>query len=154
MRQRRFLIGAAVTITAVLLFALFTDALPWLRGPAPDTSVWHWPYLLRPFSRWWMVIAAGIFFLSVMGYWLYQKQMARWQTAVTLILLFVSSLVLQWGLLYADNPQPQTELINRTLAVQTNGYFWTAANVSDINSTLQNYPAEMTRFESDHARTH
>ncbi|VAW43552.1 hypothetical protein MNBD_CHLOROFLEXI01-372, partial [hydrothermal vent metagenome] len=131
-----------------------TDALPWLRGPAPDTSVWHWPYLLRPFSRWWMVIAAGIFFLSVMGWWLHQQQSTGRQTAVTLILLFVSSLTLQWGLLYADNPQPQTELINRTLAVQTNGYFWTAANVSNINSTLQNYPAEMTRFESDHARTH
>jgi hypothetical protein len=154
MRQRRFLIWGVLTVTAVLLFALLTDALPWLRGPAPDTSVWHWPYLLRPFSRWWMSLAAGLFFLSVLGYWLYQKQMARWQTAGILILLFVSSLVLQWGLLYADNPQPKTELINRTLAVQTSGYFWTAANLSDINTTLQNYPAEMAQFESDHARTH
>jgi hypothetical protein len=154
MRQRRLLIWGVVAVTAVLLFALFTDTLPWLRGPAPDTSVWHWPYLLRPLSRWWLAIAAGAIFLGVFGYWLHQQQASRWQTAVVLILLFTSGLALQWGLLYADNPQPQAELVNRTLAVQTNGYFWTAANIDNISATLNNYPAEMARFASDHARTH
>ncbi|MCP4415063.1 MAG: hypothetical protein GY805_00475 [Chloroflexi bacterium] len=154
MRQRRFWAWGVLMVTAVLLFALFTDAFPWLRGPAPDTSIWHWPYLLRPFSRWWAAIAAGAIFLSVLGWWLRQQQMVRWQTAVVLVLLFASSLALQWGLLYADNPQSKAELINRTLAVQTNGYFWTAANIDNINTTLKNYPREMTRFESDHARTH
>ena len=51
-------------------------------------------------------------------------------------------------------PQPAAELVDRTLAVQTNGYFWTAANIADINHTLQNYPTAMSQFESDHTRTH
>ena len=141
-------------VTTVLLFTLFTDALPWLRGPAPDTSVWHWPYELRPFSRWWAAIAGGILFWVVLGWWLYQKTAAVWQTTLALALLFASCLALQWGLLYADRPHPAAELIDRTLAVQTNGYFWTAAHIKDINTTLRSYPTEMARFESDHARTH
>ena len=140
--------------TAVFLLAIFTDALPWLRGPAPDSDVWHWPYLLRPVNRWWLAIVAGIFFLAVLGWWLRQQNSRRWQTAVALLLLFVGCLGLQWGILYADRPQRAAELVDRTLAVQTNGYFWTAANIDSLGRALEMYPTLMPQFESDHARTH
>ena len=154
MRQRRLFSWAVLTGTAVLILIIFTDALPWLRGPVPDSSIWHWPYELRPLARWWCAFAAGIFFLAVLGWWLRQKNSTRGQTAVALLLLFVSCVGLQWGLLYADREKPMAELVDRTLAVQTNGYFWTAANITEIGPTLQNYPSAMTQFESDHARTH
>ena len=154
MRQQRFFILWVMVITAVFLASILTDTLPWLRGPDPDSPIWHWPYLLRPFSRWWVAIGAGTFFLGVLAGWLRQKDSQRWQTSVALSLLFASSLALQWGLLYADRANPMAELVDRTLAVQTNGYFWTAANITDINQTLANYPTAMTQFESDHARTH
>ncbi|WP_420631973.1 hypothetical protein [Candidatus Leptofilum sp.] len=154
MDKRRLWILGVCGITAVLIIVLLTDAMPHLRGPLPGSSVWHWPYQLRPFSRWWLVILAGAAFLAVLGWWLRQEKVARWQTAITLILLFASCLGMQWGLLYADRAQPLAELVDRTLAVKTNGYYWTAANLDDVNSTLQNYPAAMPQFESDHARTH
>ncbi|WP_420644326.1 hypothetical protein [Candidatus Leptofilum sp.] len=154
MKNRRLWLWRVSGVTAVLIIILLTDAIPFLRGPQPDSSVWHWPYQLRPFSRWWLAILAGAAFLAVLGLWLRQQTMKRWQTAVYLMLFFVCCVAMQWGLLYADRAEPLAELVDRTLAVKTNGYYWTAANLDDVNATLQDYPTAMPQFESDHARTH
>jgi len=142
----------AVTTTAILL--IFTDGLPILRGPAPETAVWSWPYNLRPVARWGYALLAALWLTAVMGFWLWHKNTGRWGTITAVFALAIGSFLLQLGLIYADNPAPFTELVNRTLAVQTNGYFWTAANIDDLNDTLHHYPDAMTTFESDHARTH
>ncbi|MBE2201755.1 MAG: hypothetical protein IAE79_24300 [Anaerolinea sp.] len=144
--------GWALFIGALLLTALIlTDWLPLLRGPAPETAVWHWPYLLRPLSRWWVPGSAALLLLIAI-WWLLttsrRRGMALMATAVGVVLL-------QIGLIYAQRPAVSAELIDRTLAVQTGGYFWTAANLPpDIHTVLRTYPALMADFESEHGRTH
>lgn len=154
MTKRRLFLAGLTAATIVLGIGVLTDALSWLRGPQPDSNTWHWPYLLRPWTQWWPALLAGAGFLLILGWWLRRKIQSRWETAVTLALLAITILFLQLGLVYADNPHPTAELINRTLAVQTNGYFWTAAQIDDLATTLRQYPAAMPQFESEHAQTH
>ena len=147
----------AVIALATLLLALFvfTDWLPLLRGPQPESTVWHWIYGLRPLSRWWPVLLCGGVLALLVGWWLMAShQITRPKTAVFLLLLTGASLFLQLTLVYADRGMVYAELIDRTLAVQTNGYFWHSANVPEMGETLRNYPELMTTFESDHMRTH
>ena len=153
LKKRIFFVGLA-TITLLLTVAILTDTLPWLRGPQPDSAVWHWPYLLRPFTRWWPAMLAGAIFLLILGWWLQREQSSEVETPLVLTILAVVIFVLQLGLIYASRPQIAAELIDRTLAVQTNGYFWTAANVDDLETMLRQYPAAMGNFESEHAQTH
>lgn len=149
--SRKALTPLAVLGVALLLFLLIlTDGLPLLRGPAPDTAVWHWPYHLRPVNRWWVSFLAAAGITAVTALW-QRKKLPTWAGLTLLALTF---LTLQIGILYADNPNIQAELINRTLAVQTNGYFWTAANTPNLNDTLRTYPQQMAAYESDHTRTH
>ena len=35
-------------VSLVVAALIFFDAAPLLRGPAPDSTIWHWPYFLRP----------------------------------------------------------------------------------------------------------
>lgn len=154
MTKRRLFLAGLTAATIVLGVGVLTDTLSWLRGPQPDSSTWHWPYLLRPWAQWWPALLAGAGFLLILGWWLRRKIQSRWETAVTLALLAITIFFLQLGLVYADNPHPAAELINRTLAVQTNGYFWTAAQIDDLAATLRQYPVAMPQFESEHAQTH
>ncbi len=153
MKRHLFLVGLTVT-SMILVIGVLTDAFSWLRGPQPDSAVWHWPYLLRPWTQWWPALLAGVGFLLILGWWLRRRNSSGWETAVTLSLLAITIFFLQWGLVYAGNPQPSAELVNRTLAVQTNGYFWTAAHIDDLAATLRHYPDAMPQFESEHAQTH
>ncbi|GAB4275864.1 MAG: hypothetical protein Kow0080_25690 [Candidatus Promineifilaceae bacterium] len=149
--SRKALIPLGILGVALLLFLVITtDGLPLLRGPAPDTAVWHWPYHLRPVNRWWLSLLAALGITAVTALW-QRKKLSTW-TGVTLLAL--SLFFLQIGILYADNPNIQAELINRTLAIQTNGYFWTAANTPNLGDALRTYPQQMAAYESDHTRTH
>ena len=152
-RQRLFLIVLSV-LTLGLMAAILTDGLPFLRGPAPDTAVWHWPYVLRPLARWWAVLLPALGLLVVVGWWLRQKQPRRMTTVLTLCLLIVAVVGVQWGIAYAHRGNGWAELVDRTLAVQTNGYFWTAVTLEDLPQTLYDYPTWMQTAESDHIRTH
>lgn len=154
MKKTRWL-GPLLTFSLLLTLLIVTDALPLLRGPQPDTSVWHWPYHLRPFSRWWPSLLAAALFMVLSYGWLHVPLSApRWQTALWLTLVAGAVVALQVGLLFAERERPFAELVDRALAVQTNGYFWSAVHVSDIHATLATYPAQMRTFESDHVRTH
>lgn len=66
-------------------------------------------------------------------------------------------LLLQGGFGLREKPARATELIERTLADETNGYFLflcLAAETADLNSLLHNYPSLMPTFPSEHTRTH
>ena len=153
MKRRLFLAGLTV-ITMTLVIGVLTDVFPGLRGPQPDSNVWHWPYGLRPWTQWWPALLAGAGFLLILGWWLRRKNGSRWETAVILSLFATFVFGLQLGLVYADRPHVAAELVDRTLAVQTNGYFWTAAHIDDLDATLRHYPTVMPIFESEHAQTH
>lgn len=141
---------ALLLLPALLLILLIlTDWLPWLRGPAPETAEWHWLYTLRPFSRWWLPILAAAGMGGIAFWWL---QTPRWCWG--LAALVGGGVLLQIALVYADNPAPFTELIERTLADETNGYFRLAADTGDMAALLRDYPAQMPLFPSEHTRTH
>lgn len=148
-RRRRFVIvlGGISLLLAVLIL---TDYWPGLRGPAPDTSEWHWPYELRPFGRWWPALLSSALLFGFASWWLRAKSEARWP----LLVLSTLCLGLQLGLIYADRPDVGAELVDRTLSTESNGYFATAAELGDIHTSLRNYPALMDGFQSEHARTH
>lgn len=144
---------AVTALSLLLLLLIVTDWWPALRGPAPETSEWYWPYRLRPIGRWWAVLVPAVG-LAAAGWWWLGAPAGRRRTALGLALLAGLHLALQAGAVYADRGAVSAELVDRTLAPVTSGYFWTAAHIDDFNATLRDYPAQMPRFASEHARTH
>lgn len=62
-----------------------TDALPWLRGPAPYPPDWQWPYTDRPLSWTWApAIALG---LVLVGFYAWLGRRAVSRAAATLLLV-------------------------------------------------------------------
>ena len=144
-----------ITLGTLLLVGLIlSDALPLLRGPAPETSEWYWPYLLRPINQWWAAGGAALLMLLISSWWLKQKDEKRWMTITAVFLLILTSILLQLGLVYAHKTAVFPELIDRTLSHQASGFFQTAADSENMNELLAAYPAAMPTFGSDHARTH
>jgi methylthioxylose transferase len=152
--SRKFLLGFLVASSFLLCLLILGDWLPWLRGPAPETSEWYWPYALRPVQRLWPALAAAILTLTVGTLWIYQGENRRAQTAIALVCLFICSLFLQTTFIYADRPDVPAELVDRTLSNLASGFFEPAAEISDMNQVLANYPQVMPNFISEHARTH
>ncbi|MCB8976444.1 MAG: glycosyltransferase family 39 protein [Ardenticatenaceae bacterium] len=138
-----------LAFTLLLAALIFTDAWPGLRGPAPDTAEWHWIYRLRPFSRWWLPLIVAASMVGLAAWWLQTKRLL-----LGLAALVVGNLLLQGALVYAEKPAVLTELIERSLADETNGYFRLAAETDDLNSLLRSYPNLMPNFPSEHTRTH
>ncbi len=154
--QRR-VIPALGILTILLTLLIMGDWLPVLRGPAPDTSEWHWPYQLRPLNSWWRPICAALLHALALALLLSKKH-----TKLALTLLVITHIGLQIGIVAADIARPwrtlpeavSAELLDRTLSPLASGYFWTAAHIDDIDTTLRDYPALMPAFDSEHARTH
>lgn len=145
---------ALLLLPALLLILLIlTDWLPWLRGPAPGTSEWYWPYLLRPFSRWWLPLLTGAGTLLVAGWWLRRPAQAQHSWAI-LLALSAAMIGLQLSLVYAHRPAVLAELVDRTLTILDGGIFAPAAELTDLNAALRAYPQQMLSFTSEHARTH
>ena len=139
--------------TLALIVLIFTDALPWLRGPAPETSEWYWPYFLRPFSHWWLPIFVGLLLLLVAGWWLRQPDQ-KGRNVLALLALSGTMIGLQLALIQADRQPVLAELVDRTLSNLSGGYFEPAIELPDLNSALQTYPELMPTFAAEHARTH
>ncbi len=145
-----FLVGSTLVIGGAIL----GDWLPWLRGPAPESPEWYWPYLLRPLSRWWPSIIAALIFWLVSAWWLNPDKPDKSRHIIALCSLFFCSLFLQLTLIYADRPDVSAELVDRTLSNLASGFFEAAAEVEDLGQALQDYPQAMLNFTSEHARTH
>ncbi len=137
----------------VLTLFIFTDWLPLLRGPAPETAEWYWPYQLRPYALWFKPVLAALLMLVVSAWWLRQPGHGRAATG-GLFLLAAATFLLQLALLNADNANGRDELLNRVYSNLESGFFQPAAEVDDLHTALQNYPALMPTFSSEHARTH
>lgn len=152
-KRRLFGIFLAAT-SAVLILLILTDWAPLLRGPAPGTDVWYWRYAWQGFERAAPMALLSVLFLMFSFWWLREKPGSRWRTVVGLIGVFCLVVALQAALLFADRGAPVAELVERTLAVNSNGYFTTALAIDDLNATLRAYPDLMPQFESEHARTH
>ena len=141
-------------ITAALLFLIFTDAWPYLRGPAPTTAEWAWPFGWQPLARWWPSAVAAALFWLMATLW---GGRAQPRPALFLPLLMVGHFALQISLVYAAHPHPTTELIARTYSKQTAGYFadtLEAVEQTGLGAFLATYPAQMPHFPSEHMRTH
>ena len=152
--SRKLLLGFLIASSLLLAFAIVGDWLPHLRGPAPQTSEWYWPYLLRPIGQWWPSAVAALLTLAIAAWWINVQNPRRTQTIAALISLFAASLLLQASLIYADRVDVAAELIDRTLSNQASGFIEPAADIGDINQLLAAYPQAMPQFVSEHARTH
>ncbi len=153
-RARGLLLGFLIGTSLLLAAGILGDWFPLLRGPAPETSEWYWPYLLRPAGRWLPAAAAALFFLAAGGWWLFLEKPRRSQTAAALCALAAASLLMQLTLIYADRASVAAELVDRTLSNQASGFLEPAAEIGDINELLRAYPQAMPEFVSEHARTH
>lgn len=131
-----------------------TDVTPILRGPSPETPVWYWPYALAPAARWWAPLAAAGWLFLVGAWWLRPAHATWRRTILALSGLMLGHVLLQAAFLYARGGDAWAEAINRTLADNSNGYFRTAAEVTDMGALLRAYPAAMGGFSAEHARTH
>lgn len=155
MKSRWLLPGSLATAVLAVCIVILTDWVPGVRGPVWLAGEWRWPFLLRPFQRWWLpALIAGLMACFCI-WWLRQayrgeKGRAGWG----LVGLTIASLALQLALIYADRPAVAAELVDRTLAQQTTGYFRVAAEIDDLDRVLADYPAAMADFESEHVRTH
>ena len=140
-------------VTAVLVALILSDAWPYLRGPAPDTAEWSWPFGLRPVARWWAAGGAALGLWGTAVWWGTQTQ----RTVLPLILLMGWQFALQVGLVYAANPAVSTELVARAYAPVTAGYFADTIAQTETGGASQflaSYPAQMPHFPSEHMRTH
>ena len=152
---KRRLFGILLALTSLLLISLIvTDGSSILRGPEPDSAVWFWTYAWRGFERAWWLFLVVVGYLALGYWWLHEEKSTKWINSLALSSLFVLVIALQMAVLNLERGDPVAELIDRTLAVNSNGYFTTALNSDDLNATLRDYPALMPRFESEHARTH
>jgi hypothetical protein len=151
MPRSRALAIALFILSMVLFGLILTDAWPNLRGPAPETSEWYWPYLVRPIIRWWPTALTAILVMVFAYWWLRWKKA---QEALPLLLLVLLSLAMQLSLLYADRPNIGAELVDRTLSKASNGYLATAGEINDLDESLRQFPALMPTFDNDHVRTH
>lgn len=140
-------------LTGLLLGAILSDALPYLRGPAPETPEWYWPYQLRPWGMWIKPTAATLLLTAVSALWLRRPSTAN-QDRLFLLLLAGCSVLLQLCLMNADSANLRDERINRVYSNLESGFFQPAAEITDLGQTLANYPALMPTFSSEHARTH
>lgn len=146
------LIGLLFLLLSLALSALIlTDGLPVLRGPAPETSEWYWPYLLRPIERWWPALLAAVLLAAFGGWWLRREKKGD---GLPIVILVTLNLALQFGLIYADRPNIGAELVDRTLSKASNGYLATAGEIDNLNEALRRFPELMPTFDNDHARTH
>ena len=103
-KSQRLLLLLLVVTTLALTLLILTDWLPFLRGPATETSEWYWPHLLRPFSRWWpSILMAGLLWL-VAAWWLSPEISNRRRNFIALSGLILTSFLLQLALIYADRP--------------------------------------------------
>ena len=154
-RNRFFWVCLALP-TAVLLLLILSDWMPYLRGPAPETAEWYWPYALRPASRWAIALLPALFFGGLGWVWITRPHAGRLATFALLLGLTVSHMLWQVGIIYTDNPQVGQELVNRTLSHLSGGYFATAvvSNESGWRPILQSFDRQMPTFDSEHARTH
>ncbi len=137
----------------MLVALILSDAWPYLRGPAPDTAEWSWPFGLRPVARWWAAGGAALGLWGTAVWWGKQTQRTVWP----LILLMGWQFALQVGLVYAANPAVSTELIARAYAPVTAGYFADTIAQTETGGASQflaSYPAQMPHFPSEHMRTH
>ncbi len=146
------LLGFLFLLLAIVLAGLIlTDAWPILRGPAPETSEWYWPYLLRPVARWWPSLLVAMMLAALGGWWLRREDDRAVLPLSALVLL---SVALQLAFVYADRPAVGAELVDRTLSKASSGYLATAGEIDDLGEALRRYPELMASFDNDHARTH
>lgn len=138
-------------ISLVLAVLILTDIWPFLRGPAPETSEWFWPYFLRPIQRWWPSIVLAVLFL-IFGIWWVDRNDDR--ETIPLLLLALLGFSLQLSILFADRANIGAELVDRTLSKASNGYLATAGEIDNIGDALRRFPELMPALDNDHARTH
>ncbi len=152
--QESFLMGFLIVSSLVLAGLIVGDGLPQLRGPAPETSEWYWPYLLRPLERWWPAVVAALGLWLVSSWWLWPEKVGRWQNGTALTSLVIASFGLQVAVIHADQADVSAALVERTLSNLASGFFEPAAEIGDMNYALRNYAALMPTFASEHAQTH
>lgn len=150
MSRARIAAVVVCLMSLVLAALILTDAVPGLRGPAPGTGEWYWPYLLRPFARWWPAALFALGLVLVGVWWVALRPSRRWP----IVLVAGLALGLQLGLVYADRPNMGAELIDRTLSKDTTGYAAIAGELDDLNAFLREFPELMPAFDNEHARTH
>lgn len=154
MTKRRFFGITLATASIMLIVLILTDWSAVLRGPAPDTPVWYWPYRWRGLARAWPLGLTVVGYLALSYWWLREQSSAKWATVAALGGLFVLAVAFQISVVYIDRGDASAELIDRALADNSSGYFSTALAIDDMGAALRDYPALMPLFDSDHARTH
>jgi len=140
-----------LTLSLIMSLLILTDAWPYLRGPAPETSEWYWPYLLRPLERWWPTLVSATVVCIFGAWWLARKNDRE---TIPLLILAALGFCLQLSILFADQPNIGAELVDRTLSKASNGYLATAGEIDDLVDALRRFPELMPTFDNDHARTH
>ncbi|NKQ35538.1 MAG: hypothetical protein HF973_07980 [Chloroflexi bacterium] len=152
MTRERWFTLTLTAVTLLLVGLIWTDWLPWLRGPAPETAEWYWPHTIRPAARWLIPTLAALLMWEIAAWWLKvgHGRHAKWG----LLALIGGSFLLQIGLMGADNANIRDEMINRVYSNQASGFFQPAVELPPLPEALPQYPQLMPGFSSEHARTH
>jgi hypothetical protein len=152
MTRERWFTLALTAVTLLLVGLIWTDWLPWLRGPAPETAEWYWPHLIRPAARWLIPTLAALLMWGIAAWWLKvgHGRLTKWG----LLALIGGSFLLQISLMGADNANVRDEMINRVYSNQASGFFQPAVELPPLPEALPQYPQLMPNFSSEHARTH
>ncbi len=161
-RRANLWVWIALILTALFLWIAGTDALPWLRGPAPFPE-WQWLYSLLGWERPERNLLHGLLFLAYLGTALFlavpqlgdgplSGRTHRFAQGVALATIFL--LLWQLAQTWVRQTSLLDHLIFRTYAPPINGYFVAPAQVDSIWDTLNHYRAAMPTFFADKTKTH
>lgn len=156
--RRELALAAGV---AVFLVLVATDAVPWLRGPAPYPPEWQWEYRALPTSRrplWAALSAAALLGLIALSGRPWAIRRPRRALAVLLAGATVGGFSYQLGLLDLEPGRAMPTLLARTVSRTDTSYYTVAVSevARDPRAFLDGYAEALPalRKTGKHAATH
>lgn len=140
--MKRLILFTSAT-TLLFLLAIAIDLSPFLRGPAPYSPDWRWPYQIPAFSwKLLLPIIAGAATLKIFDFFLKKKSFKlRYFFALSILSVFI----FQLSLLFASN-QGIFVLIHRMINPMISGYFTTATTITSVPDFLSTFNSSFEHF--------
>ncbi|MEP7287616.1 MAG: hypothetical protein ABI947_17825 [Chloroflexota bacterium] len=138
-------------LTLIVCLILVTDFVPWLRGEVPwlpGSAAWVWGYDL-PRWVWVLPCILGVAIYTVGAAALLQENDENNRYPVRLILWSFVGAALLSILLMTMEERPLFLLFTRSASLLTGGYQHSATLITDLNTTLRDWPQFMIDYREE-----
>ena len=109
-KRKKLLLIFLVASTLMVAALIISDWIPYIRGPAPETKEWYWPYEIRAIGRWWPPILVAGLMWTISAWWLAPDKTSHKRNILALSGLVLTLFLMQLALIYADRSNAALEL--------------------------------------------